>query len=170
MESADGTYNEAYGYDSYGRLASHDISLPGEPTTPYTYNFAYHAATGLLDTLTYPTSTSGHRFALKYNVTNGILRSIADAAAPGTVFWALNESAGGINAFGQITHDQFGNGIRRERSFDAVTGALERITAGPVANTTALQNASIGYDGVGNVGQRQNSLASLPASLTEDFD
>jgi hypothetical protein len=58
----------------------------------------------------------------------------------------------------------------RTRSFDAVTGGLERITAGPSGNETALQNASIGYDDVGSVSQRQNSLGSLPESLTESFD
>ena len=169
IETLDGIYAESYLYDNVGRVSTQTISLPGD-VTPYQYGFDYDSGTGSLDTLTYPTSTSGYRFALKYTRQNGILKSISDANSPATVFWSLNEGPGGIDAFGQITDDILGNGIFRQRLFDALTGSLERITAGTSVGDASLQNASIGYDDFGNVTQRQSGLASLPNSLIEDFE
>src|SRR5690606_17555126 len=144
------TYAEDFLYDSFGRLRQQKITLPGETANPYVYDFEYHPTSGALDTLTYPTSTSGYRFALKYNQTSGFLSSIVDANSPSTVYWALNPSAdptggGGVNSLGQVTHDRLGP-IVRKRIFDTVTGGLELITAGTSGNATALQNASINYD------------------------
>jgi hypothetical protein len=53
----------------------------------------------------------------------------------------------------------------RTRAYDAVTGWLSAIQAGPTGNTTALQNTSYLYDLVGNVTQRQNNRLGL----TENF-
>lgn len=163
------TYREDYLYDSTGRMRQQSITLPGESANPYVYDFTYDPTTGQLDTLTYPTSTSSYRFALKYNVNAGILTSIADANSPSTVYWALDTAAGGVNALGQITHDTLGPIVRR-RSFDAVTGGLEQIIAGSGANATGLQNSSVNYDDFGNVFQRQNNLGNLTSDLNENFE
>jgi RHS repeat-associated protein len=163
------TYSEQFYYDSSGRVRQQRMLLPGEAANPYVYDFAYQANTGQLDTLRYPTSTSGYRLGLKYNVTGGTLTSIADADAPSTVYWSLDTAAGGLNALGQIKDDALGPIVRR-RSFDAVTGGLEQITAGPSGSQTSLQNASVNYDDFGNVFQRQNNLGTLAADLTENFD
>ncbi len=169
MSSTSGgeTYAETFLYDGYARLHRQSITLPGDATT-YAYDFDYDPTLGVLSTITYPSSTSLYRLSVKYNTTSGILTSITDAT-DGTAYWQLDQSVGGMNAFGQITNDKLGAGIVRARSFDAVTGALEKITAGPAANPIALQNASISYDDLGNATQRQNNLGSLPASLTETF-
>src|SRR5690606_12936152 len=161
-------YSEEYLYDSKGRLRQNSIRLPGE-STPYVYNYAYNAATGFLDRLTYPESTSGYRFALKYNFSEGILRSIADANNSSSVFWTLDDALGGLDAFGHVTNDKLGSEILRERTYDPATGEMEKITSGSHVNSIALQNASINFDNQGNLQQRQNSLGSLPASLAENF-
>lgn len=130
----------------------------------------YDSITGMLDTLTYPTSTSSYRFALKYTTQNGMLKNISNANDSSQVYWALNEAPGGINAFGKITDDMLGGGIVRKRIYDAVTGGLEQLTAGTAGNQASLQNASVEYDQMGNVQQRQSGLAALPNSLIEDFE
>lgn len=89
------------------------------------------------------------------------LQSVSDANVPATVFWTANTQ----NARGQITQDTLGNGIVRSRAFDAITGWLASIQAGPSSNTTSLQNTSYLYDVVGNVTQRQNNRLGL----TENF-
>jgi RHS repeat-associated protein len=105
-------------------------------------------------------------FTLKYESAGGILRSVREVSGP--EFWSLNGPSP-LNAFGAITGERFGNGVVRARDFDPVTGWLEKITAGPLGNETALQNAGVLYDAVGNVQQRQNNLGSLPEPLNEDF-
>lgn len=149
------TYTDAYVYDASGRLSQRNITIPGDTT--HTYDFTYTSG-GLLDTVTYPQSTA-YRLKLKYTYSpnNGHLQSVSDANAPATVFWTANAQ----NARGQITQDTLGNGILRTRAYDAVTGWLSAIQAGPSGNTTALQNTSYLYDLVGNVTQRLNNRLGL---------
>jgi RHS repeat-associated protein len=153
------TYTDAYVYDSAGRLFQRNITIPGDTT--HTYQFDY--AGGLLDTLTYPLSTQGYRLRLKYGYSpqNGQLQSVSDADTTSAVFWA----AGAQNARGQVTEETLGNGIKRTRTFDAITGWLSKIQAGPSNNLSALQNTSYAYDLVGNLTQRQNDRLFL----TENF-
>jgi RHS repeat-associated protein len=153
------TYTDAYVYDSSGRLLERNITIPGDAT--HSYEFEY--AGGRLDTLTYPLSTGSNPLRLKYAYSqeNGQLQSVSDADTPSTVFWTANLQ----NALGQIAEDTLGNGIKRTRTFDAITGWLSKIQAGPAGNETALQNTSYNYDLVGNLIQRQNDRLSI----TEDF-
>src|SRR5690606_4610605 len=97
-------YSETFTYDNKGRLATRGITIPGDST--YTYSYDYSSTTGMLDELTYPTSTPSYRFALQFEYANGILQRIKDANATSTVFWSLE----GLNARGQITSDKLGNG------------------------------------------------------------
>jgi len=170
ISSAEGTYQETYGYDGAGRLSNQNIMLPGD-STGYAYDFAYNPDTGLLDTLTYPVSTSLYRFALKYNAPNGILLDIRDANSPSTVYWQLdkNSDVPGMNALGRVAREWLGGTISRKRDFNAMTGDLVKVRAGTSTNETSLQNASFTYDSIGNLVLRQNSLGSLPSALAEDF-
>ncbi len=153
------TYTDAYVYDASGRLSQRNVTIPGDAT--HTYDFTYTSG-GLLDTVTYPQSTA-YRLKLKYtySLSNGQLQSVSDADVPATVFWTATSQ----NARGQITQDTLGNGIVRTRAYDAVTGWLSAIQAGPSGNTTALQNTSYLYDLVGNVTQRQNNRLGLTESF-----
>lgn len=154
------TSKEAYSYDSIGRLAQTDITADG---STYTYNYGYSGTTGLLDTLTYPTSTSSYRLKLQYQYQNGLLQQVADAAA-GTVFWQANT----VNAFGNITQETLGNGIVTKRSFDPVTGRLDTLKSGPASTPTSVQNEGYFFDKVGNVIQRQDNKQGLTESFCYD--
>ena len=152
------TYIDAYSYDDFGRLGQRSITIPDD--SEHAYSFAYTGA-GLLSTITYPESTPGYRLQLQYGYSNGHLQSVTGLNSPATVFWTATAQ----NARGQITQDSLGNGIVRKRKFDAITGWLNAIEAGPSGNTTSLQNTSYSYDLVGNVTQRQNNRLSLTESF-----
>jgi YD repeat-containing protein len=153
-----GSYAESFTYDNKGRLASHTITIPSDGT--YTYDFSYSSATGLLETLTYPVSTSSYRLKLKYEYQHGLLKKISDYNAPSTVCWL----ASATNPRSQVTQKTLGNGVIVNRAFDAVTGWLESLQAG-LGGGAALQNHSYLYDKVGNLTQRQDNNAGL----TENF-
>jgi RHS repeat-associated protein len=152
-------YAESYGYDSSGRLSQRNI----DPGVTSTYDYTYNAQ-GLLDTLTYPTSTSGGRVAVKYCYAYGVLQQVRDgtSCSSGTAYWTANTQ----NARGQTTQETLGNGVVTSRTVDAVTGWLKSIQSGP-SGGSASQNHSYFYDKVGNVAQRQTYIGITP--LTEDF-
>jgi RHS repeat-associated protein len=153
-----GAYQESFTYDNKARLVSRNVTIPSDAT--YTYDFAYHSTTGLLDSLTYPVSTSSYRLKLKYAYQYGALQSISDFNAPSTVFWLANAT----NARSQVTQETLGNGVITQRSFDAVTGWMNSLQSG-LGGGSALQNESYLFDLAGNVLQRQNNNVGL----TENF-
>ena len=162
IASSAGTYSESYVYDSTTRLSSKVITIPGDAS--YTYSYGYDSATGLPSTLTYPVSTSSYQFKLQYGYTNGLLASIKDAGT-GTIYWAANTT----NPRGQVTQETLGNGVITNRSFDAVTGWINAITAG-AGGGSGLQNFAYMFDAMGNVTQRQNNnILNNNSALTENF-
>ena len=158
VDCSTATEKETYAYDVQGRLSTRTIV---EDAT-YVYDYAYSATTGLLDTLTYPTSTSGYRLKLKYNYANGMPLNISDANSA-IVFWQIN----GVNPRGQITQETLGSGVVTNRAFDAVTGYLATIQSG-VGGGTGAQNESYLFDAVGNLTQRQNNALGLTESFYYD--
>lgn len=142
-------------YPSTGKLKKRTINSDAQYIIDYTYN-----ALGLLDVLQYPTSTSGYRFAVRHEYSNGFLSAVADNQAPGTVFWR----ASGSDAFGNVTSEQLGNGLQTTRTFDAVTGLINSIQTVKAPNTPA-QNLTYLWDKVGNLRQRKD----VQQSLTEDL-
>jgi RHS repeat-associated protein len=159
FDSTDGTYTEAHTYDGFARASQRDISMPGQGT--FTYNFGYDAATGLVDTLTYPVSTASARLTVRYCYQYGHLQKVAEATCSGAAFWQANAT----NSRGQITNETLGNGITTQRTFDAVTGWVSTVMSGTAGSPASVQNESYLFDRVGNVTQRQNNRVGL----TEDF-
>jgi RHS repeat-associated protein len=157
--TVDGTYSEAYGYDSAGRPITTIYTIPNITGTS-TYTKTYNATTGLLDTLQYPVSTASYSLKLQYGYAHLNLQSVSDFNAPATVFWTANS----MNPRGQVTQETLGNGVVTTRSFDAVTGWLNSILAG-VGSGSGIQNNAYLYDEMGNVTQRQDNNQGL----TEDF-
>lgn len=151
------SYSESYSYDSAGRPSARFVTIPSDAT--YEFDWAYNANTGLLDTLTYPVSTSSYRLKLQYGYQSGILQSVTDFNS-GTAYWAANAS----NPRGQITQETVGGNIVTNRGFDAVTGWMGSITTG-LNGGVELQNDSYLFDEVGNATQRQNNNVGL----TENF-
>jgi RHS repeat-associated protein len=154
-------FGDAYTYDSYARLLNRTITIPSDGG--YSYDYSYSPTTGLLDTLTYPTSTSSYRLKLQYTYLNGVLQKISDFNAPSTVFWTANSS----NARGQVTQETLGNGVVVMRTIDDVTGLIGSIQAG-VGGGAALQNQSYLFDYVGNLIQRQDNNRGLTENLQYD--
>ena len=157
-----GSYVDAYVYDSKTRLSTDTKTLPGDGSNVYTYT--YSTTTGLLNTLTYPVSTSSYQLGLQYGYSNGILGSITDTQS-GTVYWTANAT----NARGQITQETLGNGVVTNRAYDAVTGWLSGIQAG-VSGGATLQNNAFLYDEVGDVTQRQDNNQGLTENFYYDTD
>lgn len=153
--SVAGGPSESYTYDGLGRLTNRQIVSDAT----YDYGYSYNATTGLLHTLTYPTSTSGYRLTLQYAYQNGFLNQVKDANA-GTAFWTANAA----NPRGQVTQESLGNGLVTNKSFDAVTGWISSIQCG-ISSGACAQNHSYLFDLVGNVTQRQNNNLGL----TENF-
>lgn len=158
LTSTGGT-TESYTYDNKERVSQ--VQIASDAT--YIYNATYSGTTGLLDTLTYPTSTSSYRLKLQYGYQNGLLKQISDFNAGSTVFW----QATAMNPRFQITSETLGNGIVASSGFDAVTGWLSTLQAGS-GGGNGMQNEAYQYDKVGNLKQRQNLAASLTETFTYD--
>lgn len=157
-------YAEAESYDSVGRLSGRTITIPTVGSS--TYSWAYNSTTGLLDTLTYPVSTSSFALELKYGYSNGILQSVTDIAdSPNQTLWQANSD----NAAGQIVQETLGNGVVTNYTYDAVTYWLSSITAG-VNGGAGAQNQSFLYDEMGNVTQRQENNLGLTENVYYDND
>lgn len=154
LTSTGGTI-ENYTYDNKSRLSQRQIISDAT----YNYNYSYSATTGLLDTLTYPTSTSSYRLKLQYVYQNGELQKIKDYNSS-TIFWQANAT----NPRGQVTQETLGNGVLTNRSYDAVTGWLNSIQSG-MGGGTSLQNNAYLFDKLGNLTQRQDNAQGL----TENF-
>jgi RHS repeat-associated protein len=162
-------YSEAETYDSLGRPYQRAISPPYVGT--FTYTSQYDPATGLLSSLTYPTSINGCQFVVSYGYLSGILSSLTDASNPtycqstGTIFWQANTE----NPDGTIAKETLGNGIVTNRTYDAVTHWLQSIQAG-VGGGTGVKSLSFLYDEMGNVIQRQDVKLGLTESACYDSD
>jgi RHS repeat-associated protein len=141
-------YSESYTYDSIGRLSQRQITSDAT----YLINFSYNSI-GALDTLQYPTSTSGYRLKLQYDYAKGELLRVKDFAAPATVFWQANSA----DPWGNITDETLGNGAQTVRGFDLATGVLDSIFS-QRSGIGTLQDLSYKWNAVGSVTERKDNL------------
>jgi RHS repeat-associated protein len=162
VSTTSGTHTDSYTFDSKGRLSNHTVTNPTDGARAFDY--AYDATTGLLSTLTYPTSPT-FRLEAGYTYQNGIMKSIFKVGTPSTIWWQANST----NPRGQITQEATQDAstdpeIVSSRTYDAVTGWLGSIQSG-VSGGSTLQNEAYLHDEMGNVTQRQNNNLGL----TENF-
>lgn len=158
-----GYYSESESYDSLARLYQRSIAIPSMGT--YTYTWQYNA-TGNIDTLTYPVSTSGQALELKYAYHTGSLQSITDVLdSPNVTIWQANAQS----PQGQYTQEALGNGLVTNRVYDAVTDWLSSVQSG-AGGGAAVQNQSFLYDQVGNLTQRQDNNLGLTENFYYDGD
>jgi YD repeat-containing protein len=146
-------FSEGYTYDSIGRLQQRSITSDATYAFDYTYNNQ-----GMVDTLTYPVSTSSYRLKLKYEYQSGQLLRVKDFNAPSTVFWQVNSA----DAWGHVIDETLGNGVQTVRGFDQVTGWLDYVQSGA---SGGIQNLNYTWDAVGNLMQRQDVRQSLTEKL-----
>jgi RHS repeat-associated protein len=158
-------YSETDTYDSHARPYQRSITIPGDAT--FTYTYQYGATTGLLTNFTYPVSTSGDALQLLYAYSAGFIQSITAevSGSPNVTVWTANT----MNPASQVTKETLGNGIVVNRTYDAVTSWLGSLTAG-VGGGAAVENQSYLYDLVGDVTQRQNNNLGLTENLYYDND
>lgn len=144
-----GSYSEVFTYDNLARLQS---TTTNADATAYVVDNSYNATTGLLETTTYPTSTSavtGSRFKVKYEYEYGLLKRTRDFNTPATIYWEQVAS----NAAGQAVDEQLGNGLHTYSAYDGITGLLGTRQAG---SGNGVQNLTYQWDKVGNLTQRSD--------------
>ena len=123
-------FTETYAYDSSGRLdtVTADINVPGfNDNSNYVTDFGYDSA-GRLSTIAYP----------NLSVTNvytslGYLEQVKKGAV------VLHQYTD-IDAFGNITGETYGSGLKTARDYDAETGELTAIRTGTTALPTSIQD------------------------------
>jgi RHS repeat-associated protein len=153
-----GAFSQSFTYDSAGRIQN---ATTNADAATFVVSNGYSTTTGLLETVTYPTSTSavpGSRFKVQYDYSYGLLKRVRDFNTPTTIYW--EQIAG--NAAGQAIDEQLGNGLHTYSTYDNVTGLLGGVTTGA---TSQVQNLSYQWDKAGNLTQRKDNNLSL----TEDF-
>ena len=129
--------------DLYGRPQNKKYTEDG---TTYQFDYAYNNL-GAPDTLTYPTSTAGVRFALKYVYgSTGYLNKVQDASTSAP-FWTLT-SANDSNA---STMEVLGNAVSIATGYTPWTNERVSRTEGSAGSTTNLQNLSYVWDANGNM-------------------
>jgi RHS repeat-associated protein len=148
-------YGESYSYDSLGRPQT---TIYTEDTT-YQVDYTYNAL-GTLDTLTYPTSTSGYRFAAKYIYSYGYLQQVKDNAT-GAALWSLSN----VNDSGLPTTEVLGNGATVGSTYTPWTNDLTSRIVGTGGVSNNLQNLSYSWDLNQNLQQR----VDVRQNLTEIF-
>ncbi|MGE0467631.1 MAG: RHS repeat-associated core domain-containing protein [Steroidobacteraceae bacterium] len=154
--SKPGGYAESYTFDSIGRPAASTYTMD---STSYQVDYAYNGI-GAVDTLTYPTSTSGYRLKLKYVYSYGFLQQVKDNAT-GAAFWTLNSA----NDAGSPLTEVLGNGVLITSGYKAWTNELTSRKEGTGGSTNNLQDLAYQWDLSGNLSQRQD----LKQGLTEVF-
>jgi RHS repeat-associated protein len=153
-------YAENYTYDGIGRPLTKKYTEDG---TTYQFDYAYNTL-GAPDTLTYPTSTPGVRFQLKYLYdSTGYLNEVKDASA-GTPFWTLTSA----NDNGAPTMEVLGNGVSVVTGYTPWTNEMVTRTEGSGNSTTNLQNLTYSWDLNGNLLQREDNRQSLTEKFTLD--
>ena len=153
--SADGV-DRSFAYDNFGRLGQTSTSVAGEQLSVSRTYDAY----GRLETLGYPL-VGQIPFILKYGYTpTGDLRSV-DKLNSGKQYWRALET----NAAGQLTSEQYGNGVSSSSFFDD-NGRLRRQTT--VRANTPLRELEYDYYPNGSLKARRDRV--LASSETFAYD
>jgi RHS repeat-associated protein len=153
-------YAESYAYDGVGRLQT---KIYTEDATNYQFDYAYNTL-GAPNSLTYPVSTSGVRFALKYLYDGtGYLNEVQDSSA-GTAFWTLT----GASDNSAPTMEVLGNAVSVATGYTPWTNEMITRTEGSSGSTTNLQNLSYSWDLNGNLLQRVDNRQALTETFSLD--
>jgi len=151
-------YGESYLYDSAGRMNRRTVVSDAT----YPFDFAYNDL-GLLHSLTYPTSTVGVRYKVKYLYDYGHLSQVREFTndVDGVNLWSLNL----MDPAGRAISEAYGNGLWLQSTFDPLTGEMTERKSGTGGSDSNVQNLRYVWDTVGNLSNRQD----LRQGLTESF-
>ncbi|MGI0120474.1 hypothetical protein ACQ96U_27045, partial [Zooshikella sp. RANM57] len=147
---------QQYQYDHLGRLTVETQSLFGES---FTLSYSYDEYSRPLQT-TFPTGLTAKQ---TYNE-RGYLTAITDGkASNATTYW----QAQAVDALGNITQQQYGNGATTLRVFDAKTGRLQDSGA-YIGSTTQIEDLHFTYDELGNLTQREDKRQKIQETFAYD--
>jgi len=132
-----------YAYNPFGDVSEVSECTDGETyATDYTYD-----SNGRQSIVTYP-EVAGARFAVQYNYSSfGFLQYVNDVSS-GDVYW----QAKSVNATGQVTDEQNGNGVETVSTINPSTGWLLNQTVTSHADADNLiQGLNFKFDEAGNL-------------------
>ncbi|NVI97980.1 VCBS repeat-containing protein [Myxococcus sp. AM009] len=167
----------------FGSLASTTTEVAGSPTvsTVYSYDAVGRQSTlaqqvgtgeiltltqtfdgrGRLDTLSYPPTSDGRQFKVKYAYTpRGELLSVKNADS-NQVYWTALER----NVQRQVTRERFGDQVIRTRRYDVV-GQLRYLDA--TSGGTSVQRLIYEYSKGGNLQARHDHVQQSTEQFTYD--
>ncbi|WP_299574440.1 RHS repeat-associated core domain-containing protein [uncultured Shewanella sp.] len=142
-------------YDAKGRLA---LATTNIDNAAYSTGFTYDAA-GRIKTLRYP-----NNLLTVENVYNdvGYLRQRKNQGTS-TAYQTIIA----MNARGQITQVNYGNGAQESMSYQPNTGWVDNIK---LEKDGVLHNLTYTFDDVGNLSGREHQLSTAPAVFAEHYD
>lgn len=161
--TSDNGYARKHAYDSLGRAQSTTTSIGG---VNYTSSISYVDDTSSRDharvkDITYPTGT---KLAYVYTPL-GFTQKVVNAANTASVYWRQDS----VDAEGHILQQTYGNNIVTVNTFDPKTGQLINRQAGTAGSGTyQVQNATYGYDAIGNLTSQSDTPTSQ--SMTYGYD
>lgn len=147
--------SRTYSYDTLGRTSSITSTVNGNS---YVSTTSYNSD-GRVDAIGYPSGSLSIRHQY---VGVGFLQRIADASDSSKIFW----TATAVDAAGRALNHTLGNGVSTVNSFDPNTGRLTQTVASRASTT--VQSVVYGYDTIGNLKSRVDSLTGVSAAYTYD--
>lgn len=149
-------YNQqkSFEYDQHGRLTLTSTKIYHDV---YSTGFTYDTEGRVKETL-YP-----NNLLIVENIYNaaGYLSQRIDKAS-GLAYQTVEA----MNARGQVTSINYGNGAQENTTFDSATGMLSTID---LSKGTSLHHLEYQFDKVGNLEWRQHQLSLAPATFAEDY-
>lgn len=145
VDTVNGTdYHKQYSYDAFARTKQTNVQLFNE-TTPKQFNYYYDIFGRALATA-YPSDIVVEN---QYN-DNGYHVGVRNAITEAMYWQALVR-----DAFGNVTHEEFGNGVETERNYDKRNGRIQNINTGINSARQAYQALTYHHDSAGNLVRRQ---------------
>lgn len=156
-------YARKHTYDSLGRALSIATTI-GNATYTSSTNYVSDTSSadhGRVKDITYPTGT---KLAYVYTPL-GYTQKVVNAANTASVYWRQDS----VDAEGHILQQTYGNNIATVNTFDPKTGLLTKRQTGSAGTSTyQVQNASYGYDSIGNLTSQSDTTTSQ--STTYGYD
>ncbi|WP_434348867.1 RHS repeat-associated core domain-containing protein [Myxococcus virescens] len=152
------TVSTVYSYDALGRQSTLAQQVGTGEILTLTQTFDGH---GRLDTLSYPPTSDGRQFKVKYAYTpRSELLSVKNADS-GQVYWTALEH----NVHQQVTRERFGDQVIRTRRYDVV-GQLRYLDA--TRGDTNVQRLIYEYSKGGNLQARHDHVQRSTEQFTYD--
>ena len=154
-------WREGYVYD-YGRVASvNAMQKLGTNELTHSTLFHYDRNFGREKAVEYPSALRVQRIFTKY----GALRDVIDADT-GERFWGI----GGLDAFGNVTRQDYGNGVVGDYAYDPISGRLVRKQWSRTVNGVpqVLDTVEYGYDVLANLAAQRRVVPGV-VNATESY-